>query len=174
MSNNKTLNDILKTYQDIETKLVESMGEVDENLESLLFDNEVELNDKLDGYEKFSRYLKGQVEYLKQMEEHYSHRRKILDKSIKRCKDSMTNALSITNKKNIRTQEFNFSLGKSEKWEIDSTALTDMDKKELIEKGLAENLFKIHLKEIKNVYKEEETEVPEWINIQENLFIRVS
>ena len=86
----------------------------------------------------------------------------------------MVNALSITNKKNIRTKEFNFSLGKSQKWEVDATQLNDLDKKDLIEKGFAENLFKIHLSEIKNVYKDEESEVPDWINIQENLFIRVS
>ena len=37
----------------------------------------------------------------------------------------MVNALSITGKKNIKTKEFNFSVGKSQKWEIDTLLIND-------------------------------------------------
>ena len=170
--NNKTLNDILKNYQEIEMKLVESDGEVDESLETLLLLNESELSNKLNGYEKFTRYLKGQVEYLHNMEEHYNKRKKILENSIKRCRDSMLIALTSTDKENIKTKEFNFSIGKTEKWTVDNTILTDDNKKQLINNGHAENLFKVNLNKIKRSYKDKEK--PEWINIQENSFIRVS
>ena len=172
--NNKTLHDILKNYQDIEMKLVESEGEIDENLENLLLLNESQLSDKLDGYEKFSRYLKSQIEYLKNMEEHYFKRRKILENSIQKCKDSMLSALATTNKRNIKTKEFNFSIGKSEKWHIDSVDIPDIDKEKLINDGYGENLFKVNLNKIKNAYKETNEKIPDWIKIQENLFIRVS
>ena len=170
--NNKTLNDILKNYQEIEMKLVESKGEVDESLETLLSLNESELSNKMDGYEKFTRYLKGQVEYLHNMEEHYNKRKKILENSIKRCKDSMLIALTSTDKEKIKTKEFNFSIGKTQKWSIDTTVLSDYDKKQLINNGHAENLFKIHLNKLKSSFKSKEK--PDWINVQENSFIRVS
>ena len=97
MPNDKpTLNDIIKNFQHIEMMLIESGGELSETIESLLINNESELSEKLDGYEKFVRYLKGQVEYLKSAEEQYSNRRKIIDNSILRCKERMLNALLIT------------------------------------------------------------------------------
>ena len=170
--NNKTLNDILKNYQEIEMKLVDSGGEIDDDLEKLLLINESELNVKLDGYEKFSRYLKGQVEYLHNMEEHYNKRRKILENSIKRCKSSMLVALTSTNNKNIKTQEFNFSVGKSEKWIVEESSITNEEKKQLINDGYAENLFKLNLSKVKSSYKNKD--IPEWIKVQENSFIRVS
>ena len=103
---NKSLQDILTNYQEIEMQLVESQGEINEELESLLSINESELSDKLDGYQKFIRYLRGQIEYLTEMEDLYSKRRKILENSIKKCKGSMVSALSITGKNKIRTKEF--------------------------------------------------------------------
>jgi len=172
--NNKTLHDILRNYQEIEMQLVESQGEISEDLENLLSINESELSDKLDGYEKFSRYLKSQIEYLKDMEEHYYKRRKILENSIKRCKESMLAALTTTNQKKIKTKEFNFSLSKSEKWDIDTSNLSDQDKNNLLEDGFAENLFKVHINQIKNAYKNKKDNIPDWVNIEENLYIRVT
>ena len=170
---NKTLQDIIASYQDIEMKLIESEGEIDENIEKILLINESELSDKLDGYEKFTRYLKGQIEYLKNMEDLYSKRRKILDSSIKKCKEAMAAALTITGKNKIKTKEFNFSLGKSYKWDIDTPSINEDDKIDLINNGIAENIFKIHMKELKELYKDSD-KAPDWININEKLFIRVS
>ena len=170
---NKSLQDIITNYQDIEMKLIESNGEISEGLEELLSINESELGEKLDGYEKFTRYLKGQIDYLKKMEEMYTKRRKILDNSIKKCKESMAAALTVTGKNNIKTREFNFALGKSQKWEVDQLLLNDEDKLKLIKDGLAENVFKLHLSEMKSLYKNNEN-IPDWVNINEKLFVRVS
>ena len=170
---NKSLQDIIASYQEIEMKLIESEGELSKELENLLSINDSELGDKLDGYEKFTRYLKGQINYLKSMEEMYVKRRRILDNSIKRCKESMAAALTITGKNKIKTNEFNFSLGKSEKWEIDTPLINDEDKLNMIDDGIAENVFKIHLSELKSKYKNDEN-IPDWININEKLFVRVS
>ena len=82
--NNKTLQNILNKYQEIEMKLIEANGEVDDKLSELLVLNEMELSGKLDGYEKFVRYLKGQIAYLKEMEDLYVKRRKILENSVKK------------------------------------------------------------------------------------------
>ena len=78
MSNEKkTLNSILEDYQSIEMKIIDNEGEINENIEKLLDINESEIKDKLDGYEGFVKYLQGQIEYLKNMENHYNKRRKV-------------------------------------------------------------------------------------------------
>ena len=171
MSNN-SLNDILSNYQSLELELIENGGELTEDLEKKICINSDELSDKMDGYEKFIRYLKNQSEYLQKMEQHYNKRRKVIENSIKRCKNSMINALKLTGKEKLKTNEFNFSISISKRWKINESNLDDKLKLLLVSKGLAEQSFKPMLTEIKNEYKNKE--LPEWIEIIENDYIRVS
>ena len=169
--NKHTLNDIISNFQNIELKLIDSEGELTEEIESLLISNDADLSEKLDGYEKFVRYLKGQIDFLKNLEEQYSYRRKVIENSIKRSKERMLNAMIITGKNKIKTAEFNFSVNESEKWIVDEDQL-DLEKKtELIENGLAKNIFKLSISQIKDKYKNEE--IPEWINVEKNKHLRV-
>tara|TARA_Y100001960_G_C14426253_1_gene705457 strand:- start:134 stop:655 length:522 start_codon:yes stop_codon:yes gene_type:complete len=169
--NKHTLNDIISNFQNIELKLIDSEGELTEEIESLLISNDADLSEKLDGYEKFVRYLKGQIDFLKNLEEQYSYRRKVIENSIKRSKERMLNAMIITGKNKIKTAEFNFSINESEKWIVDEDQL-DLEKKtELIENGLAKNIFKLSISQIKDKYKNEE--IPEWINVEKNKHLRV-
>ena len=101
MDKNKTLNDILNNYQNVEKQLIENDGELTEDIEKKLQINDLDLSEKLNGYEKFVRYLKHQSEYLKSMEEHYTKRRKTIENSITRCKNSMVNAMKLTDNENI-------------------------------------------------------------------------
>ena len=78
--NKKTLNDILSNYQDLEKDLIENDGELTDDIEDKLRINNLDLSEKLNGYEKFVRYLKHQAEYLKSMEEHYTKRRRTIEK----------------------------------------------------------------------------------------------
>ena len=170
----KTLNEILEDYQSIELKLLENEGVLDENIEELLNINELELKDKLDGYENFIKYLKNQAEYLKEMETHYNKRRKVLENSIDRYKKSMTRALSLTGIKKIKTLTYNFSLCESEKWTINDDQLTEEIKELLISKGFAELKLKVSIGNIKSEYKDTLEEKPEWIEIEKNEYIRTS
>lgn len=171
MSNN-SLNDILSNYQSLELELIENGGELTEDLEKKICINSDELSDKMDGYEKFIRYLKNQSEYLQKMEQHYNKRRRVIENSIKRCKNSMINALKLTGKEKLKTNEFNFSISVSKRWKINESNLDDKLKLLLVSKGLAEQSFKPMLAEIKNEYKNKD--LPEWIEIIENDYIRVS
>jgi len=172
--NKKSLNDILNDYQILENELISSNGEINEDLENKLNLHEKELGDKLDGYEHFVRYLKGKIEYLKSMETHYAKRRKVLENSIKRCKNSMTSSLLLTGKNKIQTSDFNFSLGNSYKWSVNTDVLSDDEKRSLIEKELAENIFQIKLSDIKSEFKDMSSDdLPEWINIEESAYIKV-
>ena len=172
MNDKKTLNDILEDYQKIENELINNDGVISEELESILNVHQAELGEKLDGYEHFVRYLKTKIDYLKTMEEHYSKRRKTLENSITRCKDSMVNALLMTGNRKVKTDDFNFSLGKSKKWCINTDVLDEEIKNNLINKGLAENMFKIKLANLKNEFSESE-DIPDWIKIEESDFIKV-
>tara|TARA_A100001015_G_scaffold186526_1_gene207647 strand:+ start:655 stop:1185 length:531 start_codon:yes stop_codon:yes gene_type:complete len=172
--NKKSLNDILNDYQILENELISSNGEIDDDLENKLNLHEKELGDKLDGYEHFVRYLKGKIEYLKSMETHYAKRRKVLENSIKRCKNSMTSSLVVTGKNKIQTSDFNFSLGKSQKWSVNTEILSDDEKDSLIEKELAENSFQIKLSDIKTEYSNMDLDdLPEWIDVEQSEFIKV-
>ena len=107
------------------------------------------------------------------MEEHYSKRRKTLENSIIRCKTSMINALLIKGQDKLKTDDFNFSLGKSEKWSINIDLLDNIQKENLIDEGLAENLFKPKISEIKNKFSISNDERPKWIEIEKTDFIKV-
>ena len=172
MNNKKSLNDILEDYQKIENELINNDGVMNEELEQILDVHQSELGQKLDGYEHFVRYLKTKIEYLKNMEQHYSKRRKTLENSIIRCRNSMTNALLMTDNRKIKTDDFNFSLGKSKKWCVNPDLLNEENKNDLINRGLAENIFKIKLTNLKNEFSED-TETPDWIKIEESDFIKV-
>ena len=71
----------------------------------------------------------------------------------------MLAALTTTNQKKIKTKEFNFSLSKSEKWDIDTSNLSEQDKNNLLDDGFAENLFKVHINQIKNAYKNKKNDI---------------
>ena len=144
----KTLNDILKNFQDVEIKLIEEEGEISSDVEKMIAQNDLSLADKLDGYEKFARYLKGQIQYLKSAEEDYMSRRKVLENSVKSLKERMLNAMLLTGKDNIKTIEYSFSIGESEKWDVDNEKIDEKGIDVLIEAGLAQYIFKPNIKDI--------------------------
>lgn len=168
----KTLNDILLNYQSIEVELIENNGEITDQIETDLHINESDLSEKMNGYEKFVRYLKHQSEYLKSLEDHYNKRRKVIDNSVLKFKDRMIHAMKVTDNNKIKTDEFNFSIGISKKYRINTEKLNDKLQDSLIKDGLAENIFKANISEIKSKFRDKDS--PEWLNIEENDFLRVS
>ena len=86
----------------------------------------------------------------------------------------MTQALIMTDKTKLKTQDFNFSIGKSNKWSIDIDGISDIKKSELINQELAENIFKVNLSKLKAFYADNlSEEKPQWILIDESEFIKV-
>ena len=119
-------------------------------------------------------HFAAKIEYLKDMENHYNKRRKVLENSIKRCKNSMTSSLLLTGKNKIQTSDFNFSLGKSKKWSVNEELINEEQRQDLINKELAENLFKVKLSNLKTEYSDiNNNDIPDWINIEESDFIKV-
>ena len=173
MENKKrSLHDIINDYQNLEKKIIDNNGEISDDLEQLLSDNNEDLKNKLDNYEKFIRYLNNQADYLKNMELHYAKRRKVIEKSIIGLKGNLLNAMKITGETSIKTSEFNFTICKSQKWIVHHDVLDNDVKCELINNGLAEEVFKPLLNQIKAEYKNNDSK-PDWIEIEENEYIKV-
>ena len=173
--NKKSLNQILESYQSIEMMLVDNDGIISEDIEKLLDVNQSDLKNKLDSYQGFTKYLEGQISYLKVMESHYAKRRKVLENSMQRCKDSMVHALSVVDNGKVKTSNYNFSLCESESWSVDGSKIDDSLKASLLKKGLAENIFKISMNEIKKEYKNvAENDRPRWVQIKKKKYIRSS
>ena len=171
MKNKKSLNRIIEDYQRIEIEIMNNEGLLDSDLERMLEINELELESKLDGHEKFIRYLKSQVEYLKNMEHHYYKKRKTLENSIDKSRESMFKAMETFNKKKIKTLEFSYSLNETEKWDIDIEKINNEQIDDLISKELGEKAFKPYINKIKLEYKGKDI-IPDWIIVSKNKHIK--
>ena len=87
----------------------------------------------------------------------------------------MVRALSLTDLNKIKTPNYNFTLCESESWEADIEDIDQQEKDGLIRDGFAENIFKLSMSSIKSHYKNSsEVDVPEWIKVSKNSYIRVS
>ena len=84
----------------------------------------------------------------------------------------MLNAMLIVGKDKIKTTEYNFSVGNSEKWNLDIEKLNEKQRNELLLSGLAENVFKAKISEIKSEYKD--SDLPDWIIVEKNKHIRLN
>ena len=82
----------------------------------------------------------------------------------------MLNAMLVLGKNKVKTVEYSFSVGETERWNIDLDIMTESVKNNLVNQGLADNIFKPNLTQIKNEYKED---IPEWISIEKNKHLRV-
>ena len=87
-------------------------------------------------------------------------------------KESASKFLVVTGKDKIKTSDFNFHLGSSEKWSIDFDKISKEELKELVENNLAETSIKPKMNEIKLNYKDKD-DVPAWLNITESKHIKV-
>lgn len=71
------------------------------------------IEDKADNYAKIIKSLSGQAEIIKAEEVRLTSRRTSLEKTIKRMKESLENAMLITGKKKFKTDLFSFSIQKN-------------------------------------------------------------
>jgi len=160
------LNDLIAEFHELEDLIIEAGGEVTPEIETLLNSNSEAMNDKLDKYENLKRYLKGQIEYLKSQENHYKKRRNALSNTIKWIGESQTSVLMQTDKTKLKTDEYNYSIRRTESVVIDEKNISpDLDK-DLIKQDLAESVMKYNRAEIKKKYKDE-AELPVWLEFIE-------
>jgi len=160
------LNDLIAEFHELEDLIIEAGGEVTPEIEVMLNANSEALNDKLDKYENLKRYLKGQIEYLKGQERHYKQRRNALSNTIKWLANTQTSALMQIDKTKLKTDEYNYSIRRTESVVIDEPIMTNKDRNLLISLKLAESVIKINKSDVKKAYKDE-AELPEWLKFVE-------
>jgi len=160
------LNDLIAEFHELEDLIIEAGGEVTPEIEVLLNSNSEAMNDKLDKYENLKRYLKGQIEYLKSQENHYKKRRNALSNTIKWIGESQTSVLMQTDKTKLKTDEYNYSIRRTESVVIDEKNISPDWDKDLIKQDLAESVMKYNRAEIKKKYKDE-AELPVWLEFIE-------
>ena len=171
----KTLSELMQIYVEIENEIIDNGGEVTDEIEDKLASAESDVEEKVDNYEHFIRHLKGQIEYLKNQEKHYQTRRRTMENTIQKLRERLIYMLDYYKMPKLKTSTFNFKLGESHSWQIDSDKIDVAERERMIKNGYAEEVFKPHLSVIKadNKYTPEE-ELPEYIVITTKKTIRVS
>ena len=171
----KTLNDIMRDWQEVENLLIESGGEFTPEIEGLMEITEDEFEAKFDGYAGFINYLKGQIEYLKKEEDKYRSRRRTLENSILKCKDNIVFAMNHKHIDRLKTPKYSFSIRTTESWQVDVMAMMAMDEeqeREILESGDAiRGSLKISVKNLKQKYGDNP---PKWVDVvkKESINIR--
>jgi len=170
----ETLNELMSQYIMLENEIIDNGGELTEEMENKLADAESNFETKLDNYERFIRHLKGQINYLKEQEKHYSSRRRAMENSINNLKGRLIYVMDYMKVDKFKTANFNFSVGDSSSWVFDEDLCTTNELNTLIDSGHAVYQLKVSISAIKadNKYTPEE-ELPPYIKINKKRNIRV-
>lgn len=146
--NQETLQQIIEHMQDVQSRLIESGGELTPEIEALITSTEEKLEQKLDGYAAMIDYLKGQADYLDQQAKLFAARKKSIDTSIRSMRERMALAMEAAGQKKIKTAAHTYSRTTRESWSINDE-LTKEQMDFMLERGLAENVFKPSMSELK-------------------------
>ncbi len=165
MENEKkqTLNDIIMEFVEIEQILIENGGELTNEVEDRLDQNAFDLDTKLDRYEGFIRYLKGQAEYLKKQEQYFNSKRKTAENTIIKMRERIMFAMIAVGKEKVKTMSHSFSTRETESWSINEVEFKPEDKLKLQELGFMSEPKPL-ISELKKHYKDNEV-LPSYINV---------
>ena len=151
--------------------LIDSEGEITSQVESFMEWVKDNFETKMDGYADFIAYLKGQIEYHKNIEKQFEKRRRTLENTIKRLRDRMIYAMDTQELDKLKTQKHSFSLRLTESMHIDENQLDASDKELLVSQNCAEFIFKPILKQIKEDF--EDKKYPNWVVIESKKSITI-
>lgn len=147
-----TLNELISNFHKIEDEIIENGGEVTDELLNEYDLSKFDLNEKLDNYESFKRYLKSQIDHLKGQESRYYQRRKSLENTVKWLNQSQANAIMEMGQSKVKTAEYTFNVRSSESLKFIPENATLDEKKMFIDIGLGEAVFKPKIAEMKKWY----------------------
>ena len=100
------LYELTDSYQKI-LQLIEDGGEgLEDTLESITD----AIEEKADGYGKVIKNIEAQIEAIKNEEKRLADRRKSLESSVKRLKDSLYESMKLTETKRIKSELFTFNI----------------------------------------------------------------
>ena len=149
-----TLNEIVERHYKIDLALMENGGELTPEIESMLDENNINFDDKLDGYARFINHLKTQSAGLKSRVAELNARKKSLDNTILNLRDRMIFAMKERNIASTKTAEFTFSYSVKKGYEVVEDSIPDDLTPELIDSGMLEFVKKFDKTAIKKKYAE--------------------
>ncbi|NTV01913.1 MAG: hypothetical protein HGB04_03895 [Chlorobiaceae bacterium] len=162
--------DLLHQYHQLEERIIEAGGVLDDELEAALAGSSEAIEKKLDGYTGFINYCKGQAEYLKSEAEAFTARAKTLLNAVDGMRQRMIFTLQSTGNEKLKTEKHSYSLRTSASWVLKDDLSSRILKK--IEKdGLGAFEFKPDIKAIKDRFKDDHA--PEYIEIIPKVSINI-
>lgn len=125
---------IINEFSRLDSILIESGGELTEELEQALALNEKNLQSKVDGYKLYIEHLEKRAEYFKQIENEAKDARKMFENVQDRLKDRIKSVMSFLNVNEIEGESYRFKLidGKDKLVIHDENAISDEYKKEVV------------------------------------------
>jgi len=122
---NKSLIQITNEFLELDRMLIESGGELNEEIENALALNQKDLQVKVDKYKLYMDHLKQRTEYFKDLETEARDARKVFENSSDKLKDRIKYMMNTLNVNEIDGEAFRFKLieGKDKVVINDQTAI---------------------------------------------------
>lgn len=122
---NKSLIQITNEFLELDRLLIESGGELNEEIENALALNQKDLQVKIDKYKLYMDHLKQRAEYFKDLETEARDARKVFENSSDKLKDRIKYMMTLLNVNEIDGETFIFKLieGKDKLVINDQTAI---------------------------------------------------
>lgn len=130
----KSLVNIINEFSRLDSLLIESGGELTEELEQALALNEKNLQQKVDGYKLYIEHLKTRAEYFKNLENEAKEARKMFENVEDKLKERIKHVMSFLNVNEIEGETFRFKLieGKDKLVVKDEALVSDEYKREVV------------------------------------------
>jgi hypothetical protein len=107
---NKSLIQITNEFLELDRLLIESGGELNEEIETALALNQKDLQVKVDKYKLYMDHLKQRAEYFKDLEAEARDARKVFENSSDKLKDRIKYMMNLLNVNEIDGETFRFKL----------------------------------------------------------------
>ena len=159
-----TLQERLDWRREIEDRIIEAGGEVNDEVLALLEDATQSVDDKFDAYAEVLQHLSGQDDSLKTEQEQIQARRRSIAVAEKNLRSRLTYAMEEMGEAKRKTSKHSYSVRQTESWSVAQMALSDTALMEsLVETGWARKEYKPEIKTIKEAFAG--IDVPDWVEI---------
>lgn len=131
---NKSLLNLVNEFQELDRLLIESNGELSDELELALSLNQSQLQTKVDKYKLYLEHLKSRSEYFKSIEEEAKQAKKIFENANEAIKERLKFIMINLNVDELSGESYRFKLidGKDKLVIHDETLISDEYKKEVV------------------------------------------
>lgn len=170
-----TLSELISAYQQIEELLADNGGELTEEIEAMISDNQQAIEEKLDAYAGMISHMRGQEDWLKASAKQLTERARAYANARENMRERMTTAMQITGNDKIRTTAHSYSLRTSDSWAINDDNFEAADLNLLIEHGAGERTYKVDMTKLKALVKAGEVyeTLPDYVTVTTTTSINI-